>query len=95
MPPGHLFRPAPVTAEPVGQVDQRTLPAADHPLEGVNVSSQKLFRWPTRSRRSEMGGLVTAAVAIGLMLFFGAIADKNDKGSFSSAPFPFLSASPR
>lgn len=32
-----------------------------------------------------MGGLVTAAVAIGLMLFFGAIADKNDKGSFSSA----------
>lgn len=44
-----------------------------------------------RARESQkLGGLVTAAVGVGLMVFLGAILDKDDRGVLLVGAIPFL-----
>lgn len=44
-----------------------------------------------RTREGQkLGGLITAAVGVGLMAFLGILADKNDKGVFLVGAIPFL-----
>lgn len=75
-------------SETLKKIAESQGPGAAAALEYLREEEKTAAR--RRREGQKLGGMIVAAVGIGIMVFLAAVSDKSDKGAFLAGLIPFL-----